>query len=49
MKKKATRKLILPKEIVREMQVPELEVVVGGATNTCNCGTCGNIRSTCPV
>jgi hypothetical protein len=49
MKKKIEKKLILPKEIVRELQVPNLDDVVGGATNTCDCGSCGNRRSTCPV
>jgi natural product precursor len=48
--KKATRKLSLPKETLRKLQVPELEVVIGGATLTCDCGaSCGNRHSTCPV
>jgi hypothetical protein len=49
MKKNAKNKLRLPREIVRELQVPELEAAVGGATATCQCGSCGNPRSTCPV
>jgi natural product precursor len=49
MKKTTRNKLRLPKEIVRELQVPELAAVAGGATNTCDCGSCGNPRSTCPV
>jgi hypothetical protein len=48
MKKKTAKKLILPKETVRQMQVPELEAAAGGATATCVCGSCGNPRSTCP-
>lgn len=47
MKKKARNKLRLPRDIVRELQVPELEAVAGGATDVC--GSCGNPRSTCPV
>jgi natural product precursor len=49
MKKKTTRKLHLPKEIVRELQSIELDDIAGGATNTCDCGSCGNRRSTCPI
>ena len=50
MKKKVMKKLLLPKEIVRELQVPVLDDIVGGATNaTCRCDSCGNPRSTCPV
>jgi hypothetical protein len=48
MKKKIARKLSLPKEVVRQLQAPELSDVGGGATDTCNCGSCGNPRSTCP-
>jgi hypothetical protein len=49
MKKNAKNKLRLPREIVRELQVPELEAAAGGATATCLCDSCGNPRSTCPV
>ena len=50
MKKTTRNKLRLPKEIVRELQVPELEAAGGGASATCLvCGSCGNPRSTCPV
>jgi natural product precursor len=50
MKKKTTKKLTLPKEIVRELQVPQLDEIAGGATAaTCTCPSCGNNRSTCPV
>ena len=49
MKKKTAKKLRLPKEVVRELQVPELEAAAAGATNTCLCDSCGNPRSTCPV
>ena len=50
MKKKTEKKLTLPKETVRELQVLELEPVVAGATVTCVvCGSCGNPHSTCPV
>ncbi len=49
MKKKIVRKLALPKEILRELRATELEDAVGGATATCECGSCGNRRSTCPV
>jgi hypothetical protein len=49
MKKKIVKKLTLPKETLRELLVPELEVAAGGATITCDCGSCGNPRSTCPV
>jgi hypothetical protein len=53
MKKTARNKLRLPREIVRELQVPELEAAAGGASATCVtclvCGSCGNPRSTCPV
>lgn len=48
MKKKIDKRLHLPREIVRELQVPELEAVNAGATVACN-GSCGNPRSTCPV
>lgn len=46
-KNKTANKLRLPKEIVRELQVPELEAAAGGATDLC--ASCGNTRSTCPV
>jgi hypothetical protein len=50
MKKKIEKKLTLPREIVRELQVPELTDAAGGArTDTCICDSCGNVRSTCPV
>jgi hypothetical protein len=49
MKKKTPRKLVLPRDIVRQLQVPELEDIAGGATVTCNCDSCGNRHSTCPV
>ena len=49
MKKSAKKKLVLPREIVRDLQVPELEAAAGGATDTCLCGSCGNNRSTCAV
>ncbi|HEY0478856.1 MAG TPA: class I lanthipeptide [Kofleriaceae bacterium] len=49
MKKQHAKKLTLPKETVRDLQVGELEVAAGGATATCVCGSCGNPRSTCPV
>lgn len=49
MKKTTRNKLRLPREIVRELQVPELEAAAGGASVTCLCGSCGNPRSTCPV
>ncbi len=48
MKKKTTKKLTLPKETLREIRLPELEAAAGGASDTCNCGSCGNPRSTCP-
>jgi len=49
MKKTAKKKLALPKEILRQLQVPELEAAAGGGTDTCLCASCGNTRSTCPV
>jgi hypothetical protein len=49
MMKKTAKKLALPKEIVRDLQVPELVDVAGGKTATCLCDSCGNPRSTCPV
>jgi hypothetical protein len=49
MKKAARNKLRLPREIVRELQVPELEAAAGGASATCRCGSCSNPHSTCPV
>lgn len=49
MKKTTGKKLTLPKETVRELQHAVLDVVAGGATVTCECGSCGNRRSTCPV
>jgi hypothetical protein len=48
-KKTIAKKLSLPKETLRQLQVPELEVAAGGATNTCNGDSCGNARSTCPA
>jgi hypothetical protein len=48
--KKQAKKLALPKETLRSLQVPELEIVEGGATLTCaDCASCGNRHSTCPV
>ena len=47
--KKTAKKLALPREIVRELQIPELQAAAGGATATCDCGSCGHPRSTCPV
>jgi natural product precursor len=49
MKKKAIKKLSLSHETLRGLQDPDLKIVIGGATATCNCGSCGNARSTCPV
>lgn len=49
MKKKTAKKLTLPKETLRELQVPRLEEAVGGATITCICDSCGTPHSTCPV
>jgi hypothetical protein len=49
MKKKIAKKLTLPKEILRELRAAELEDAAGGGTVTCECGSCGNRRSTCPV
>jgi hypothetical protein len=56
MKKTTKKKLALPKETLRDLLVPELEEAAGGATAagavgtvTCNCDSCGNPRSTCPV
>jgi hypothetical protein len=49
MKKNVMKKLPLPKEVVRELQVPELADAAGGRTGTCVCDSCGNPRSTCPV
>ena len=49
MKKTAKKKLSLPKETLREIKAPDLEVAAGGATVTCLCASCGNNRSTCPV
>jgi hypothetical protein len=49
MKKKTAKKLSLPKEIVRELQPPQLEEAAGGGTNTCGCVSCGALHSTCPV
>jgi len=48
MKRKTTRKLILPRDIVRDLQAPELEAVAGGVSVNAACGSCGNPRSTCP-
>jgi hypothetical protein len=47
--KKVAKKLVLPKETLRALQVDEMEIVVGGAPTHIGCGTCGNPRSTCPV
>ena len=49
MKKKIAKKLILPKETLRALQVDEMEIVAGGAPTRIGCGTCGNPRSTCPI
>lgn len=49
MKKTTKNKLRLPREVIRELQVPELEAAAGGSTGTCDCASCGNTRSTCPV
>lgn len=49
MKKNAKKKLVLPKDTVRDLQVPDLEHAAGGGTLTCDCNSCGNNRSTCPV
>jgi natural product precursor len=49
MQKKTAKKLTLPKETLRELRAAQLEDVAGGATATCECGSCGNRRSTCPV
>ena len=46
---KLVNKLTIAKETVRELQVPELTAVAGGASVTCVCGSCGRPRSTCPV
>ena len=49
MKKKIAKRLALPKETVRTLQVNELEVIAGGASTNVLCGTCGHPHSTCPV
>jgi hypothetical protein len=49
MKKRIGKKLTLPKETLRELQVPELEEVAGGAAHTYRCNSCGSPLSTCPV
>ena len=49
MKKRNRKKLTLPKETLRELQVPELEQAAGGAANTNRCSSCGSPLSTCPV
>ena len=49
MKKTARKKLVLPRKIVRDLQIPELEAVAGGATDTYLCAICGNPRSPLPV
>ena len=49
MKKQIAKKLILPKETIRALQVQDIELVAGGATTNIACGTCGHPRSTCPV
>jgi hypothetical protein len=48
MKKNIAKKLTLPKETVRALQVEQLEVIAGGANTDNACGTCGNRHSTCP-
>jgi bacteriocin-like protein len=50
-----TRKLTLHRETVRVLTDKELNAVAGGAgggnhasnANTCACGTCGHLQSTC--
>ena len=50
MKKKIVKKLPLSKQIVRDLQVPDLVDIAGGKSATCLiCDSCGNPRSTCPV
>jgi hypothetical protein len=49
MRKKTTKKLTLPRETVRTLQVHQMEVVAGGASTNVLCGTCGHPHSTCPV
>jgi hypothetical protein len=49
MRKKIAKKLILPKETIRALQVGEMEVAAGGVTARIECGSCGNPHSTCPV
>lgn len=49
MKKKTGRLLTLPKETLRELQVPELQEAAGGAIGTYRCDSCGSPLSTCPV
>lgn len=49
MRKKIAKKLILPKETIRALQVGEMEVAAGGASTNIACGTCGHPHSTCPV
>ena len=46
-RKKIAKRLALPKEIVRTLQVSDLEVVAGGASTNVECGTCGHPHSTC--
>lgn len=43
------KKLVLSKETLRELQIPELEEAAGGAANTHRCDSCGSPLSTCPV
>ena len=47
--KQLVNKLTIAKETVRELQVPQLTPVAGGASVTCLCDSCGRPRSTCPV
>jgi hypothetical protein len=48
--KKTTKKLRLPKETIRQLEVNDLDIAAGGAkTDTCLCASCGNRLSTCPV
>jgi hypothetical protein len=49
MKKNIAKRLTLPKETVRALQVQDLEIVAGGATTNIACGTCGHPHSTCPI
>ena len=49
MRKKIAKKLILPREVIRVLQVGEMEIAAGGASTNIACGTCGHPHSTCPV